>query len=166
MAGVNLRLEATGIAPISQNTQVGQTKFSFFEPRGSISSYRHVIPSKNDDILNGVSTLDLIQIQKHILNTKPFGSPYQYIAADINRSGSVTTLDMIQLRKVILNIEPKFVNNSSWRFLDENHIFQNPADPLKEYLPESIRVAYLGNPRHIGFIGIKIGDVNNSAITK
>ncbi|AEE52503.1 dockerin type I domain-containing protein [Haliscomenobacter hydrossis] len=166
MAGVNLRMEATGIAPISQNTQVGQTKFSFFEPRGSISSYRHVIPSKNDDILNGVSTLDLIQIQKHILNIKPFHSPYQYIAADINRSGSVTTLDMIQLRKVILNIEPKFVNNSSWRFLDENHIFQNPADPLKEYLPESIRVAYLGNPRHIGFIGIKIGDVNNSATIK
>ena len=167
MGGVNLRMENPGVAPISINTQTGQSKFSFIESFFvTQNSYRVVIPSKNDDILNGVSTLDLIQIQKHILNTKPFGSPYQYIAADINRSGSVTTLDMIQLRKVILNIEPKFVNNSSWRFLDENHIFQNPADPLKEYLPESIRVAYLGNPRHIGFIGIKIGDVNNSAITK
>jgi hypothetical protein len=59
---------------------------------------------KNDDPLNGVSTLDLIRIQKHLLGLTPFTSPYEFIAADANRSSSVTALDLIELRKLILGI--------------------------------------------------------------
>lgn len=131
-----------------------------------LSDYYFVIPTKQSDPLNGVSTFDLIQIQKHILNLKPFDSPFQYIAADVNRSGTVSTLDVIQLRKLILGIDANFSNNSSWRFVDANHIFRDPNDPLKTYLPEKIRVGPLNGPRQVGFIGIKIGDVNFSAILK
>ena len=39
---------------------------------------------KNDNYLNGVSTLDLVLIQKHILGLQLLNSPYKVIAADIN----------------------------------------------------------------------------------
>lgn len=138
--------------------------FFYYLMRGA--PYLLITPSKSSDPLNGVSTFDLIQIQKHILNIKTFDSPYQYIAADINRSGAVTTLDLIQLRKVILGIDTNFANNSSWRFINVDHIFQDPANPLKEYLPETIRIGPLYRTRNVEFIGIKIGDLNNSAIPK
>lgn len=139
---------------------------SFFQPVRKGAPYHLITPSKSSDPLNGVSTFDLIQIQKHILNIKTFDSPYQYIAADINRSGAITTLDLIQLRKVILGIDANFANNGSWRFINADHIFQNPNDPLKEYLPETIRLGLLYNRHNVEFIGIKIGDLNNSAISK
>ena len=71
---------------------------------------------KNDDILNGVSTLDLIQIQKHLLGITPFTSLHQYIAADINRNENVSVTDLLDLRKVLLGINTEFPRNTSWRF--------------------------------------------------
>ena len=50
----------------------------------------------------GVTTYDRILITQHILGVKSLGSPYQILAADVNRSRSVTTLDLIQLRKIAL----------------------------------------------------------------
>ncbi len=164
ISGTNVKIDdldgATG-----NYTTFAEGTFSYHEwflgwPR---SPYYLITPSKTTDPLNGVSTFDLIQIHRHILNIKTFDSPYQYIAADINRSGTITTLDLIQLRKVILGIDANFANNSSWRFIAVDHIFQNPTDPLREYWPETIRIGPLNGIRNVAFIGIKIGDLNNSA---
>ena len=52
---------------------------------------------------------DLVLISKHILgNEAQFDSPYKYIAADINKSGSITAFDMVQLRQLILNITTEY----------------------------------------------------------
>jgi len=151
---------------LSPNRPLVEQMNPFFYYATQGAPYPLITPSKTSDPLNGVSTFDLIQIQRHILNIKTFESPYQYIAADINRSGAVTTLDLIQLRKVILGIDTNFANNSSWRFINVDHIFQDPSDPLKEYLPETTRIGPLYRVRNVAFIGIKIGDLNNSAIPK
>jgi len=73
-------------------------------------------PEKDRNPLNGVSTFDLVLMTKHILDIQPFVSPYQWIAADVNRSGTVTAFDMVQLRRLILAIDDKFHHNTSWRF--------------------------------------------------
>ncbi|MDX2068481.1 MAG: hypothetical protein SFV55_08650 [Haliscomenobacter sp.] len=151
---------------LSPNRPLVEQMNPFFYHANQSAPYHLITPSKTSDPLNGVSTFDLIQIQRHILNIKTFDSPYQYIAADINRSGTITTLDLIQLRKVILGIDANFANNSSWRFINVDHIFQDPTNPLKEYLPETIRIGPLYPIRNVAFIGIKIGDLNNSATLK
>lgn len=163
MAGVNVKIERSKESTIEVSTSAQTGLFGFWEFLWVNPPYYFITPSKASDPLNGVSTFDLIQIQRHILNIKTFDSPYQYIAADINRSGSITTLDLIQLRKVILGIDTNFANNSSWRFVNVDHIFQHPTDPLKKYLPETIRIGPLNGIRNVEFIGIKIGDLNNSA---
>lgn len=59
-------------------------KFSF----GNLPMYKEytVTADKNDDVLNGVSTLDLVMIQRHILGLNPLDSPHKLIAADVNNS--------------------------------------------------------------------------------
>ncbi len=115
---------------------------------------------------NGVSTFDLLIIQKHLLGEQPLGSPYKLIAADANRSGNVTTLDMIEIQKLILGELLEFSNNTSWRFIDANFDFPVPGNPWFTIFPEVININDLATDRMSNnFIAVKIGDVNNSAVT-
>ncbi|MCC6411887.1 MAG: HYR domain-containing protein [Saprospiraceae bacterium] len=124
-----------------------------------------VTPIKDDNHLNGVSTYDLVLINKHILGIEPFASPYKMIAADANNSKSITTYDIAELRKLILGINNELNNNTSWRFVDKNYNFSNPSNPFSPAFPESKSVAALqSNAMEDDFVGIKVGDVNNSAI--
>ena len=123
-----------------------------------------ITPSYEVDFRNGVSTFDLIIISKHILGVRPMESPYMLIAADANNSGTVSTLDIIKLRKLILGIESTIPENSSWRFVDANYDFPIDRNPWFEPFPESIQINNLiGEVKGIDFVGIKIGDVNQSA---
>ncbi|MCC6460811.1 MAG: hypothetical protein IT260_10105 [Saprospiraceae bacterium] len=132
----------------------------------SIAGDGFIALSKNKHPLNGVSTLDLILINKHILGTEPFNSPYKIIAADANRSGQVTMLDILELKKLILGIYDRLPNNTSWRFFPKEHVFANPAHPfpglpqdtIPTHFGSAVGWAYQGD-----FVGVKVGDVNETA---
>ncbi|MEO6130751.1 MAG: T9SS type A sorting domain-containing protein, partial [Saprospiraceae bacterium] len=120
-----------------------------------------ITPQRNDDYKNGVSTLDLVGIQKHLLGKEIFTSPYQYIAADANNSRSVSALDLIELRKLILGIIPVLPNNDSWRFLDKNTVIPDPSDPW--LFNENLYIQHWsGQSAQNDFIAVKVGDINNS----
>ncbi len=122
-------------------------------------------PVKDNDPLNGVSTFDLVLINKHILGLEPFTSPYQFIAADVNNSKSVTTYDILELRKLILGIYTDLPDNTSWRFVDRAYQFPDPSNPWKEVFPESKSVWNFQTHRlEDDFVAIKVGDLNNTAI--
>ena len=126
-----------------------------------------ITPEKDDNYLTGVSTFDIVQISKHILNLKPLHSPYQHIAADINRSGSITTLDLIQLRRLVLNLSTELPNNSSWRFVPADYQFTNPQRAEAEDFPTALNINNLEENKYdAGFIGIKTGDINESALLR
>lgn len=115
----------------------------------------------NNNPLNGVSTLDLILIQRHILGLKRFDSPYKMIASDINNDEIISSLDLLELRKLILGIYDEFPQNYSWRFIEESSIL-NANNPWP--LVEQRYVANLDdNMMTEDFIGVKIGDVNGTA---
>lgn len=123
---------------------------------------------RDGDDINGVSTLDLILINKHILGITPFDSPYQLIAADANASGSITTLDMIQLRKLILSIDTELSAQDSWRFVLADYNFPEPGNPWSQPWPEQWTSPALSSAIQTvpTVIGIKIGDVNGDAIVQ
>jgi len=118
---------------------------------------------KNTAFMNGVSTLDLIYIHTHLLGIKPFDSPYQYVAADANRSNTISGLDIIELRKLILGKYSELPLNTSWRF--------GNADPaiVGAYpwgFKETIEIENMASDIHnADFIGVKIGDVNGDVQT-
>ena len=74
----------------------------------------NIEPKRNDNHKNGVSTLDLVAVQKHLLGLQPITSPYKLIAADANNSESVSALDLVEIRKLILGLYTVFPNNQSW----------------------------------------------------
>ncbi|MBL7807082.1 MAG: T9SS type A sorting domain-containing protein, partial [Saprospiraceae bacterium] len=124
-----------------------------------------IAPEKTDNPLNGVTTYDLVLISQHILGLQLLDSPYKMIAADANKSGSITTFDILELRKLILGIYTELPNNDSWRFVDNSFVFPNPQNPFESPFPESISVSNaFSNMMQEHFMGIKVGDVNNSAI--
>ena len=132
--------------------------FNFTLPSGGDYS---IVPSLDEDADNGVTTFDIVIITQHILGMNTFTSPYDYIAADANNSQTVTTLDLVAIRKVILQIADGFPNNTSWKFVDADHVFADPSDPWG--YPEVINYNNLDTDQlDTDFIGIKIGDVNGS----
>jgi len=119
-------------------------------------------PEKLDDVDNGVNTIDMVLIRKHILGLEIFDSPYKMIAADVNKNGSVTTFDLVKIRLLILNYETEFAGNTSWRFVPNDFVFPTPLD-LNNFA-ESIDVFQVSTDRNdLDFVGIKVGDVNSSA---
>lgn len=130
-------------------------------PFGSIST---ISPEKNINPLNGVSTFDMVLIARHILGIQFLDSPYKIIAADANHSGSVSTIDLIEIRKLILGIIPTFSNNTSWRFVDSSFVFSNSQNPFQSSFPEECSFPGVSGTISKTFIGMKIGDVNKSAL--
>ncbi len=120
---------------------------------------------KDNDHLNGVSTFDLVLINKHILGLEPLNSPYKMIAADANNSRSITTFDIVELRKLILGIYTELPNNTSWRFVDKDFVFPDPNNPFKTPFAETKELKNLtANALANNFVAIKVGDVNGSAV--
>ena len=118
-------------------------------------------PAKDENPLNGVTTLDLALITKHILGLQLLPTPYKLIAADVNKSRTITTFDVVELRKLILGIYDELPNNTSWRFVRKNFVFPNPGNPFQSVFPETVTVGeVVANPLSGRFIGIKVGDVN------
>jgi hypothetical protein len=125
-----------------------------------------VAPLLDTNHVNGVSTIDLIIITKHILGVQLLDSPYKIIAADVNNSKNISTLDLIQMRKLILGIDLKFANNTSWRFVNATYRFPVPNNPWFETFPEVYNLNDLsGTFDRANFVAVKIGDVNLNAST-
>ncbi|MEM9823900.1 MAG: T9SS type A sorting domain-containing protein, partial [Bacteroidota bacterium] len=119
-------------------------------------------PYYNEDPLNGISTMDLILMSKHILGMELLDSPYKMIAADVNNSGQITGFDLVELRKLILFIDTEFQNNTSWRFIDADFVFPDPGNPFATTFPEMVSINGLSASELANFVGVKTGDVNGS----
>ena len=113
-----------------------------------------LIATKDAGHLDGVSTLDLVLIQRHLLDIQRLTSPYQYIAADANNDGRLTASDLTDIRRLILGIDASFRNNDSWRFAIKN------TPVVTDYPISFTEIA----DDEADFVGIKIGDVNGSAL--
>ena len=120
---------------------------------------------KNDDYTNGVSTLDLVMIQRHILGIDDLGSPYKVLAADINNDEMLSAADLLELRKLILGTITEFSDNGSWRFIDSEFEFEDADNAFATPIPDDYDIATLNNDMNIDFIALKVGDVNDNAVS-
>lgn len=158
---VSVTATSEGQAPITVEAQFGLYNLNLPVGRDYlVAAEKNIFPS------NGVSTFDLVLMSQHILSVKKFTSPYQYIAADINKSGTITSFDMLQVRQLILNKIAEFPSNSSWRFIDAQYNFGSDiSSTLSQNFRETIAIQQATESNiQLDFIGVKIGDVNGTAI--
>jgi len=120
-----------------------------------------ITAERNDNYKNGVSTLDIVRIQKHLLGIEALSSIYDSIAADANNSNTISAIDLIELRKLVLGIYTALPNNKSWRFVPKSFDFDS-LNPLT--IPDAIITTIPGNASDLDFVAIKIGDVNNTVM--
>lgn len=124
-----------------------------------------IMASKNGSLLEGISTLDLIQLRKHITGEKRLDNPYKIIAADINMDGQVTIQDYLQLRMMLLLGINEFPGMKPWRFIDKAYEFENPLNPLAEDFTEVYMIEdHDKTDMNINFIGVKLGDLDGSCM--
>ena len=116
---------------------------------------------KDGDDGNGVNTIDLIIIQRHILGEARLDTPFKMIAADINNDERINGLDLIELRKFILGVYTEFPQNESWKLIPANQTLtlDNPWSYDTHIDVVSMTADVLGQD----FIAAKIGDLNSSA---
>ncbi len=155
---VNLSGTTTAVATTDAN---GTYQFTGISAGGDYT----VTPGRDGDDINGVTTLDIVIISKHILGIQELDNPYRLIAADVNRSTSITTIDLVQIRRLILGLDEEFTQNTSWRFVDTSHEFAVPTNPWSAAFPE------ISNYNNVtagiadaDFVAVKVGDVNGTSV--
>jgi len=125
-----------------------------------------IMPSKSNDVLitNGISSLDVLLMRRHILGIAPLVSPYKIIAAaESNAAGDslVSTTDILLTRQMILGSANSYPTNRLWQFVPSDYVFADPTNPFP--FPNTRTYTNITtNQTSQDFIGIKLGDVNNS----
>ncbi len=144
-----------------QMTTTSNGKYLFGDLSFGASIEYIVKPKRTDEPLNGVSTADIVKIQRHILGLEVLNSPYKLIAADVNASKTITAADVSEIRKLILGVTTKFAKMDSWTFVPSKFVL-DPNDPWSA--PRQVLVPMpLANEEIEDFVAIKVGDVNNNA---
>ncbi len=130
-------------------------KFSLLNTQAFDDHFVHC--TYDTQVLHGVSTFDLVLIQKHIIGDINLDSPYKLIAADINGDQKVSALDLIELRKTLLGIYESFPSGNN--FTIHEPIEEWNADEFPEIIDHQMVNSYDGM---MEFVGVKHGDVNSS----
>lgn len=152
--------ESAGSELSKQNTNLsGKYEFALME---NTKDYL-VKPNYDGDPLKGVSTRDILKIQKHILGLEEFKEQYQFIAADVNNSKSITAKDISDIRKLILGVTSNFVGNNSWNFVSTATPFDinNPFAYTNQVNINALSHDMMDN----NFMAVKTGDVTGEANT-
>ncbi|NRB53755.1 MAG: DUF11 domain-containing protein, partial [Saprospiraceae bacterium] len=149
--------------PIPANTSTvsdGNFEFIGMEANGTYT----LRPFKDGDDRNGITTLDVLLIQAHLLGANTLDTPYKLIAADVNNSGTITAADVLELRALLLEETNAFASNTSWRFVDSQFEFPQATNPWATEFPEFITTMDLTSCQFdLDFVAVKIGDVNGTA---
>ena len=116
---------------------------------------------KPDEFDLGVSSFDLLLIRQHILGINLFTKETQFLAADVNNSGTITTKDLLDLQKFILGKNNFFPGNSGWRFFP-TYWLENSFDWTNLNIGHQLIFDPKGfEDRPYEFTAIKVGDVSS-----
>ncbi len=159
----------TGIEMIIEGESTEQTLYTNTNSMGNFnfSNLSHGTNYKlkaldNRNILNGVTTLDLVLIQRHILGINEFTDMKSVIASDIDNNQRITASDLVALRKSILGLTNEFPNGqNSWRFVATDFIPSDVSNPFpfkENYQFNDINKPFIQQ----NFQAVKIGDVNGT----
>ena len=142
------------------NSELGKFVNCVVENNPIGQQYEYTIALEGpDDYLNGVSTLDMVIIQRHILGVNVFTDLCVTQAADVTNDGYVSALDLLMMRRLILGVDGAFSNAPSWKIYIENAVDVNGANV------NSFSIAADRFPlQELDVRAIKTGDVNNTAL--
>ncbi|BFT94452.1 MAG: hypothetical protein MNSN_02230 [Minisyncoccus archaeiphilus] len=126
-----------------------------------LNNQNYVVRVEKVGGVSGVTAADQIKIGRHIVGLEYFNSIYKVIAADVNNSGSLTAADQIKIGRRIVGIDSDLISGS-WKFYSFGATLNS-----SNYLTDGLSRTYSNLTVDMvdqDFVGIKMGDVNNSWI--
>ena len=108
----------------------------------------------------GVTVLDLLLVERHVLGKEPLDSPWKRLAANVDRQGGINAADTLLMREVIHGRTDRYVSGRPvFHFLPADTMFSDAAQPWDA--PDFIRHdAPTENLSGQDFLGVKLGDVD------
>ncbi len=108
----------------------------------------------------GVTVLDLLLVERHVLGKESLESPWKRLAANVDRQGGINAADTFLMRQVIHGSADRYVSGQPvFHFLPADAVFSDAAQPWES--PGFIRhESPVGDLSDQDFIGVKLGDVD------
>lgn len=122
----NVQIESAGNATLSSYA-LGGGSFNYFF---GASEKAPICMSFSSSADNGLSSLDLVLIKKHLEGINPFTSIREYLAADVNRDGLINDVDVFQIESLLLERETELPETDNVLFVSEKEF--NRAQALLE----------------------------------
>ena len=158
ISGATVILEDDDENQIDSTTTDSSGFYEFSEvPAGG--NYVVRVTKTDTDTANGINVLDLTKLRRHIVGLEIFNSIYKKIAADVNDDLSISILDLTKERRYITGIDST-LPSGNWKFYS-SAITPNTTN----YLTTGLTRTYtnlISDTANQDFIGIKMGDVNDS----
>ncbi len=149
--------------------KIGQSNLEYTNINGKYAlqninagSVNRIIPSKMDQIMDGINVSDVVALRRHILALETLDSPYKLIAGDVNSNGSIEVADINEVSDLIIGRIKAFPKSDVWIFVPERYKFRDKTNPYKDNFPKSILISQVPGKGEADFMAIKAGDVNNS----
>ncbi|TVR79638.1 MAG: HYR domain-containing protein [Saprospirales bacterium] len=125
----------------------------------------NVIPERDFDWMNGVTTLDLVLAQRHILLIDTLQGPYVLIGLDVNQDDVISTFDLVLIQNLIIEggslgipgIESVLFVPADFEFTDDQNPFLDSYPSFRAYQ------AISSDKLDQDWIAIKVGDANGDA---
>ena len=152
-----------------QSTAKSDAQGKFTLGFGTTQYNRFVKLTRGGKPLEGVSTADVVTLQRHINGLEPITEPYKLYAADLDGNHRVGANDLLLLKKGLLGGHklPTYKGNLKWVFFggpcipDSMDDLINTANECKD----GVRIDHTGTfPVTIDFKAIKMGDVNGDMV--
>lgn len=143
----------------SQSDAQGRFRLGF----GTTQYDRMIKLNRQGRPLEGVSTLDVVALQRHINGLEPITEPYKLYAADLDGNGHVGANDLLLLKKGVLGAYqlPSYKGNLNWVFFGGPCIPDSMDDLVNNVCHDGVEVIHAGSfPTTVFFRAIKMGDVN------
>ena len=130
-----------------------------------VASSYIVKPVKLDDTYqHGIDANDANILYKHILIIPQITSPYKILAANVLAGNSAKVKELLEIQKLILNKIEGFDNVPVWTFAEASVDFPKPQNPYDIHYA-SHQLVNLQDDHVVNFVGIKYGDLDDSAVS-
>ncbi len=159
IAGVNVALiEESSLSVVASSTSASDGKYDLLVNPSDTTLQYSIQINQGGIAVDGVTTLDIVHVRKHLLGITPFTNNGQYISSDVNFSNTVTASDILKMRKIILGIDNGFNNDLVYKIYPSDLPF---GEGFSSTLPNNIAVNSIG-AQTINIGMTKLGDLNNS----
>ncbi|MEL6122841.1 MAG: thrombospondin type 3 repeat-containing protein, partial [Bacteroidota bacterium] len=156
-AMTDVKVSVLGDASMTDYTDA-EGAFAFEAAQGG--SY-DVVPTMDPDRLENVSLMDVLMLRKHLIFRESLEHPYQYVAADIDGSGTISVKDEYLMKLMILGLDDN--RYPQWTFVKADHEFPevNPFTfrGIIFDFPRSAAVEGLTESMSQDFVGVRMGDL-------